>query len=454
MTLDHPFRLTPNTGNRLREVQTLADDHNVRTALSGHGVMETSLGRSIAFLLQSRAVAALGRADAGLLSQDHAPEVSGHELRLPASRVRLMGEPVRTAAQTISLAGLDLGDYAIVVEAYRALIGATTAGRASEPQLYATVTDGANKPTPEQFYPAGCIDLPSGPSDAPLVTATVQTQKYEQWQYRVRLIQDRDLTGYVSDLIPNVPRYEDLPDGEQVPGSSYAHMGDGLFEALLPDVPASYARAYDRRLYAFKLGVVRVGAAGAEVLTHQIAREQAWRGAPPAVVLPGRLELAEATAAELMAQTQRLLALEATRGALDLRTNEAFAVPDEALGGSALARCIPFPAAEGELPGVTHDPHAAPAQLRAAVNCRLRVTASATFAPSSDTGSRGLRILKNGLPSGFAQVAGNAPGTPNAINVSAEISLKAGETLMVEVVQRSGSVLLATDAALSISRLG
>lgn len=453
MSFVKPFRLTPNTGNRLREVQELVERHNIRATLQGHDTKETSLGRSLAFLVLTRGVAALMKADAALLSLDHAPSVTPDALLIPNTTLRLAGEPLSLTAQTLSVAQLGLGDYAIVLEAYRALVGPTTAGRETEPAIFATISDSAGKPSATELYPAGCLDFTSGPSDAPLATATVQTQKFEQWQYRIRLIPDRDLAGYASDLIPMMPKYAELPAGEQVPSANYAPLGDGLHFALLPDRPESYARAYDRRLYACKLGVLRMGAAGASLRLNTLQGEEAWLGDAPALILAGRRELALQTAQALKDHAGRLALLEARSGSLDLHTNEAFAVADEAAGGSALSRCVPFPKAAGNLAGLFHDPLGAPAEVQATEAVRLQISASVTFAPAVDAGVRGLRLLKNGLPTGYVSLAGNAPGAVNASSLSAQISALPLDRFALEVVQTSGAVLLATESVMSISRI-
>ncbi len=451
--LDRPFRLTPQTGDRVRAVDDLAEHHNLRGALLSHGSIETSLGRALAQTLTFRVATALGRADLGDLSVDQAAYVEGADLVIPPTVLRVRGEPIRLAGQRIPVSTLGLGTYAVLWEGWRALVGPTTAGRATEPQLFAAVTDGVNKPTATTLHPAGCVDLTNGPSDAPLVTATVQTQRFEQWQYRVRLIPDGDLATHASDLIPPVPRYEDLPDGEQVPGASYTHTGDGLYMATLPDVPASLARAYDRRLYACKLGLVRVGAAGAEVRTHGLTDTGTWPLGAPAPVLPARLHLARLTALTLADHLRRLTLLEAAGGALDLRTNESFAVADETAGGSASARCVPFPAGNGELLGVTHDPAASPAELTLTADLRVRVTASVSFA-AGGAGIRGVRLLQDGQPTGFATIQGACEvGAAASVNLPGELAVKAGQRLSLEAVQRSGTVLLVQDARVSVSRV-
>lgn len=452
MSLDQPFRLTPGTGEHLRDAAELADRHNVRAVHVGHNSMETSLGRSLLLTISQRAALAGALADLGPLTLDEAPVVESGAVRVPATALRVHGEAIRLSSQRLTLGGLGLGRYALVIELWRALVGPTTAGRAEEPRLYATVTDAAAKPSATTLYPAGCTDLTDGPSDAPLVTATVQTQKFEQWQYRLRLIADGDLAAYDSSLIPRVPRYEDLPQGEQVAGAAYAPLGAGLYEARLPDRPESRERAFDRRLYAAKLAVVSLGPAGPQVLTRALDDLTDWGASPPAAILPGRLELARAVAARQADHERRLGQIEASRGALDFVTNEPFAVADLTAGGSLEARAVPFPAATGALRGVAHDPQAAPSAVRATEAGRFRVTASVTFAPGA-AGLRGVSLLRNLLPTGFAQQVSAATGDETSLSLSAELDLLAGERLHLEVRHRAGAVLSVTNARLSISRV-
>jgi hypothetical protein len=451
--LSKPFLLTPRTGDRFRDVELLGDEANLNGALAGNDVMETSVGRNLEKMLQLAPIRRALRAEHGLLAVDASPVVEGQNLRIPSAKVFLNGDSFTLSgiesdgSQLVNLAGLQAGDYAVVIESWKALIGPTSYGQATEPSQFLGVTDTVNKPTSLTLYPSGNIDILNGPSDLPLVTHTVITQKFLQRQYRVRIIPDRDLLGYTSDVIPLIPVYPDLPNGAQVRSASYTLVGDGLYEANLPQMPSSYLQAFDRHIDAFKLCRVTVGVTGLTLHTRTLLDQTETT----AQILPARRTLAIATALSIADLVARVVSLEASRGNYTLKTQEPFGIADRDSGGSALPQNIPFPAGIGGI-NFSHDLVSYPSRLIPNFTGPLTVTASAVFAGSVQGGIRGLRLLVNSQPSGFAANTPTVSGERAEVSLSASLNVVAGQIIEIEAYQTSGAILQIINATLAFSR--
>lgn len=84
----------------------------------------------------------------------------------------------------------------------------------------------------------------------------------------------------------------------------------------------------------------------------------------------------------------------------------------------------------------------------------VQVNATASYAPSALVGLRGLRLLQNGLPTAFAQVAPGDAVHDTPVTLSGELAVTPGDVLEVEPWQAAGETLLIRrGAAFSVRRV-
>ena len=424
-SIEKKFNLTPRTGDRLADLAAVARASNLLEAVTGYNVMETSLGRIFQShltgeLTRSSMLASLGR---GVVLQD-APAPVGTAVELPATALWLNGELIRLSAQRFDLTSAPAGSYALVLETWVSLVGPTSFGRATEPAIYVGVSDAVNKPSATGLFPAGNVDAVGLVSDAPLVTATVITQKFLQRQYRVRVIAERSLTGYSSDLLGL--------NESNVPYGSYQPTADpSLHVATLPDNQT--ARAYDHRFHAVRLATLVRDASSITVLNPSAETPSVVTPAPlAAYVLPSRRVLAEKTSALIQGLRLRVAALEAVQVTAEAKSTTQQSVAPLSLTGSAEPTRVAFAALSAST-GFAFDPAYA---SRVTVNFagRVRVSASVSLslaATSAPSGPSSLTLLKNGAVTSYASSSVAVAGPPIPLNLAGEVDVQAGDFLEV-----------------------
>lgn len=243
------YKLSEATGEKLRDMEAAAEAANIVGLLDGDGMMYTTLGHNMQSRLASSPLRREAHLDQGGFSLSDAPYISGAALCVPRMLGRKDGDsfllegPEANGSQLFDLSPLSDGTYAVVLETWLALVGPTTYGKASRPAQYAGVVDTSRKPSAYSLYPAGNIDrLGIGVPDESFVTATIQTQKMLQRQYRIRLIPERNLVG--------LPSYLGL-------SARYSGTGD-IVKATAPRASDAYDLAMDREFLACKLALVTV----------------------------------------------------------------------------------------------------------------------------------------------------------------------------------------------------
>lgn len=437
----YAFELTPRSGERLNAADELAQQANLLGLAVGHRVRETSFGRNAALRLALSGLRRFVRQEFGELALTELPVVDGLSVAVPPMNLHLRGDtltlrgPEQGGSQRFDLAGLAPGNYALVLESWVSLVGATTFGQASEPAIYAGVVDQANKPDERHFYEAGNV-AGKGLPDAVFADVTPQITKALQRQYRLSLIPDRNLIGYQSDLVPA--------------GTTYAITRvPELVQALVPEGVGAWDKAVDRRFVACKLAVVT---RGDSALTLHVSDSRSpdpfiHLGQAPAPLRLRRQDLEAWLRAEVLAVNARLLAseariaaLEATRSAAQLYSDEEQTVMPVSSNGAVIPQRLRFTRSLTD-PENWHDPVAYPTRVRVEFEGVMLITATATFAAGSGAGLRSLRLLKNNLPTVLAQASPGDPGFDTPVTLAGEVPVSPGDFLEIEPWQTSGVTL-------------
>jgi|GEM_PF-5974719 len=453
---EKPFTLSPHAGDRLKAALDAAHDANLSLALTGHDVIETSQGRNLTAALVHGNLKRVLAAEYGAAAITRAPGTQGLSVRVPACTVLLGGDAFLVAgseadgSQLLDFTNLPPGAYAVVLESWLALVGPTTQGRATEPAIFSGVTDATAKPSATTLFPAGNADRTAdGVSDAALVTATVVTQKFVQRQYRLRVLQDRNLIGYASDATLGLPY------------AASARLGPDVVEAVLPDTQDGYAKALDRRVHAMKLCVVEHN--GSLLTLHvndfRVADAYQPRGQRPVPLRLTRAAFAQwahermtVLATQIDAAQASILALQSEFTHCDLSTITNLQVLTSGLDG-ALPQRLAF-TRENSDDQSWHTDAGIPSRVTVNFTGRVHVTASVQFTPSDNaTGARVIRLLVDGQRTAFAQSAAPVANLPTLLNLSAEVSVRAGQYLELEAWQNSGTTLtVAAGAAFTVRR--
>lgn len=450
--ISRPFALTPRSGDQLRALEELAAGANLEQAVTGHHVKETSLGRNLAARLSSAAAARYLAAELGSELSVDGEILGGDAVHVPAMNLFARGHLIRLLPEAVPVGELRSGNYLLVAELWRALVGPTTLGRFTEPAIFAGSRDVANKPSDASLFPAGNVRAGEGPSDAPLATASIVTQKFLQWQYRLSLVSVGDLAAWESDLLPRRPwrAGEDPEGGEAVLEARYAPLAGELFGALIPQsAPDAYARAFDRQLYAGVLARVIVSPAGVRVVQNRLTAP-----APGALLLPPRAEMLRAVEDRLNEQQRRIQVLERAGRYRDFSTDEPVNVGHTTAGGVVAAQKVPFADNIGNL-DLGFDPGQSTRVVLPRAG-RYAVTAGALWQSFAQEGSASVRLWLAGRPTAFGstvRLEGVASG-PVPISVAGEFSAKAGDVLELEVAQNTGALaVLAKGALMSVREL-
>ncbi|TDE85591.1 hypothetical protein [Deinococcus sp. S9] len=445
---DFAYQLTPRSGERLAAADDLAQQANLLGLVVGHRVRETSFGRNAALRLALSGLRRFARQEFGELAASGLPVAEGLKVRVPAFNLHLRGDtltlrgPEGDGSQLFDLTGLPAGDYALLLESWVALVGATTLGQATQPAIYTGVTDTANKPDATHFYEAGNVNG-KGLPDAVFADTTIQTTKALQRQYRLSLIPDRNLIGYQSDLVPAGTVYQVTrhPD---------------LVQAAIPEcTPGAWDRAIDRRFLACKLGVVST--TGSALTLHtadfRVADDFEHKGQRPAPLRLTREQLeawlrsqVQALTVQVQAIESRLAVVEAQRQAALVRADTEQIVMPLRQDGSVLPQRLRFTQEVWDTQA-WHDPVAYPTRIRLPFNGVVQVHATATFVADPAAGLRGLRLLQNNLPTAYAQVAPGDANLDTPLTLSAELTVSAGDYLEIEPWQASGATLTVREGA-------
>lgn len=462
---DRSYQLTPRSGERLASADDLAQQANLLGLVVGHRLRETSFGRNAALRLSLSGLRRFVRQEFGEVAISHAPSVNGMTLTVPTMTLHLRGDtlvlrgPDGGGRQNFDLTGLPAGDYAVVLESWVSLVGATTLGQATQPAIYVGVTDGANKPDTTHFYEAGNIGG-GGLSEAVLADTTLQTTKALQRQYRLTLIPDRDLDGYQSDLVPAGTTYEGPSMSINI--TDAGTPSTPLVWATVPEGPGAWDQAVDRRFLACKLAVVTSTGSALAVHVSDIRENDSFdhKGQAPAPVRLSRQDLEEwlssriaALSADVLAVETRLAIVESAQQATRVRSDEDQIVLPVNQDGSVIPQRLRF-TQELSDPQHWHDPIAYPTRIQVDFSGTVQVNATVTYGAHTAAGLRIIRLLCNGIPTPFAQTAPGDANFDSSLTLIAELTVSAGDWLEIEPWQSTGSPLsVRQGAVLSVRRI-
>ncbi len=458
----YPYTLTPNTAEKLRAVKRDAEKANITNALLGHHVMESSYGRNLEKTLTTALVQRNVAAEYGFASMSETPIITEVvKVNVPRAEVQISGERFTIegdnpdGSQTFDLTGQSYGFYAIILETWHALVGATTLNKATEPAIYAGVIDNKNKPDQGHFYPRGNIDRIGSSTLVPddnFVSLTVVTQKFEQIQYRLRMVPDQNLTSIPTPITfaPDAPPvfYQSVPNNPYV------------VEATLPTSLLSHTVVSDGKMRAVKLAVVEYTGTLSRLYLTDARFEfppHTDLGQPPIPIILNRKEYGEYIETrlknlqnELLAAEIRLDRLEDVQGVVELKINGSIVCSTFGFA-SVSNQFIPF---SNELADIQllHDPITDPGRVHSIFNGRVVVNINVTFQPSP-LGFRYIALWRNGLLTPWQVSAPASNVLPNALNLTAEISVSAGDYLEVEMAQDSGQTVNVVDAYFSVRRV-
>ena len=447
------YQLTPATGDKLRDAEVAAEQANVMALVDGDGMMYTSQGHNMQAHLATAQVRREARYDHGAFSMSDSPYVTGMKIAVPRMYARVRGAsfllegPMPDGSQLLDFAPLGDGPYAVVVETWLSLVGPTTFGKASRPAQFAGVEDVTHKPNKDALYPAGNIDRlhESGVRDDPFVTATIQTQKMIQRQYRLVVIPDCDLAGW-----------RGIDGAIYQPDSMSAPHG---VRCLTEYGENAYDRAYDRELLAFKLCVVERAGNTLRVHVNDVLVPDDYTpvGQRPVPVVPTPSLLASRLQYRLRSAQEQIdeLGTRLQRAEATMQVMRASNPDEQTLQTSALSASgqrIPFSMEERD-DGGWHDPQGAPASMRPRLEGELEVHATVAF-DASPAGSRRLALLLDGAPVASVSTPACADG-PTELNVSAVVGVKPTSLIEVAAWQSSGLPLrlLARRSRISVRRV-
>lgn len=430
--LEVAWRLSPDGGDQLRRARRTAKATNVVGMVDGHGMMYTTTGHNISASLALNAVARALETDGGLAHLTLPARTQGLQVLIPRQLVTLDGDGFHIdgggeEGETIlDLSGAGDGVYMAVIETWQSVVGPTTLGRHTVPAQFIGVVDEENKPGALALYGAGNIDSPVAISDADFVTATIQTQKMLQRQYRVRLMPERTLDGLVTDLV-------DASDRARGEGA-YSASGDVAQVVVSPSLTAD-ARAVDRTFTAAKLLLIE--RRGSVLTLHQTdpmalgaAPVMPFTGQRPLPVvrprwLMGRLikELADRLDATLASHDARLGELEAARRVLEAQA------PSFALTNAPDQR-VAFTQASAGAPA-WHSAQAQPSLITPDFTGRVTIQVSVDFA--SGSGVRKVAVAVGGNGTHLAQSVLAHPSVDMQVTLAGELDVVAGVPLSVGV---------------------
>jgi hypothetical protein len=263
---------------------------NLSFALQGKNGAPSAFALNLASLAIRETLRRSIKADAGPAALlGFSPIANGQTVTIPAQAVAVLGEIIQlsgtggdSAAVFIDMTTYAVGDWAVVLETWNALVGPSTDSGLLPPTALAGITDTVNKKSSTLFYPLGNVDRTGGgdgqPDSALVAGTSVQIQKFIQPQYRIRVISDRTLVGLAVNGAAGL-HYSAMPDNPLV------------VKAVTPHTE----QAFDGTYHAVKLCIIRKTSSSVTAFTQGL-QPSGWtpQGQEPVPVLPSRALIAVA----------------------------------------------------------------------------------------------------------------------------------------------------------------
>lgn len=435
------FSLTPRSGERLAAADQLAQQANFIGLATGDGVVETSFGRNLGYRIALSNYHRYIRQEFGDASISSVPTAEYLQLTIPKGTMHLLGDSIllrglnADGSQTFDLRSYPAGSYALVIESWVSVVGATTLGQANQPAMYVGVVDSDHKPDDTHVYLAGNLSGGKLP-DGVLADTTIQTFKVFQRQYKISVLPDRDLIGWSGNC---------LPEDQQYAASNNANV----VQCIVPQSLTAWDTATDRTFTACKLAALTISGGAVTIHSSDIRALAGYihLGQEPVPVRLTREEL-ESWLRDQVSSIQdsfvtlesRIRTLEAVRQSCQLASDQDQVVAPAGASGGVLPQRLRYTVENWDTEG-WHDSISRPTQIWLPFDGVVQVSASATFLKNGAAGMRGLRLLQNGVPTAFAQTTVGDDNFDSSLVLSCELTVASGDYLEIEPWQGTGSNL-------------